>query len=543
MTHYTLPALVWGGPLLLLLLLGGMSLTSAGATNSRAAAGAATKPPVLVLILDDWGWSAAGFRRTPQDDPNHEWVTPNIDKLAQTGINLNRYYSYKICSPSRSSFQSGRLAVHVNTENAAPEVRNKSDPVSGFAGIPRNMTGIAAKMTQAGYTSYMTGKWDAGMATQDHTPIGRGYEGGWLGYFHHANDYYTYGLPITATGNINVCLNRFTDLWGPGDGPASSYAGHGTYEEEIFLNHSLTVLEQHDRDAQGPPFLVHSFHLCHTPLEIPKMWLNNFSRIDEDRRQHFAAMTNYMDDMVGQLVDKFNEKNPDGLIVMFSDNGGAIYSPAGGNNWPLRGGKYSDWEGGTRVTAIVAGGAVPSSKRGVTADNYVSVADWYRTFCGLAGVNPDDTRAKAAGLPPVDGMDISGLLVGGDKPLGPGEDDRELHLSSQALISGRYKIITGVQPMTGWTGPSYPNKTGPVPSFLPKGWKYDTGAGELYDIVADPTEHNNIADEYPHVLKTLQARLQELNANNFNPGRGSGDPAACAKAKQDYGGFYGPWVE
>lgn len=85
-------------------------------------------------------------------------------------------HSYKFCSPTRSSLQSGRLPVHVNTENAPPDVWNPDDPVSGFAAIPRNMTGIAAKLKSAGYQTHQVGKWDAGMATVDHTPHGRGYD-------------------------------------------------------------------------------------------------------------------------------------------------------------------------------------------------------------------------------------------------------------------------------------------------------------------------------------------------------------------------------
>ena len=101
---------------------------------------------------------------------------------------LELHYAYKICAPSRCSLQSGRLAVHVNSENAGVTTRNKSDPVSGWAGIPRNMTGIAEKLRSGGYRTHAVGKWDAGMATPEHTPRGRGYET-WLGYFQHANDY------------------------------------------------------------------------------------------------------------------------------------------------------------------------------------------------------------------------------------------------------------------------------------------------------------------------------------------------------------------
>lgn len=59
---------------------------------------------------------------------------------------------------------------------------NVNDPVSGYSGIPTNMTTIATKLAGAGYSPHAIGKWDVGMATYTHTPAGRGFES-WLGYF------------------------------------------------------------------------------------------------------------------------------------------------------------------------------------------------------------------------------------------------------------------------------------------------------------------------------------------------------------------------
>jgi arylsulfatase A-like enzyme len=104
-------------------------------------------------------------------------------------IELDQAYAFKFCSPSRSSFQSGRLPTHVNVLNANPASWNPRDPVSGFAAIPRNMTGLGTIMKRGGYRTVQVGKWDAGMATPDHTPYGRGYDKS-FGYFHHTEDYW-----------------------------------------------------------------------------------------------------------------------------------------------------------------------------------------------------------------------------------------------------------------------------------------------------------------------------------------------------------------
>ena len=103
------------------------------------------------------GWADAGWHRNYTGPGGtvvpytKEVQTPNLNALVQEGIELDRAYVYKYCSPTRSAIQSGRNPYHVNPLNAAPDISNPADPVSGFAAIPRNMTGIATKMAAAGY--------------------------------------------------------------------------------------------------------------------------------------------------------------------------------------------------------------------------------------------------------------------------------------------------------------------------------------------------------------------------------------------------------
>ena len=117
---------------------------------------------------------------------------------------------------------------------------------------------------------YRAGKWDVGMATPRHSPTGRGYDT-FLGYFHHANDYYNEQLPFTATGVASICDPEYVDLW-LNDGPATGMNGTGVYEEEIFRNHTLATIQKHAKmlraGSDQPMFLFHSFHIVHTPLEV-----------------------------------------------------------------------------------------------------------------------------------------------------------------------------------------------------------------------------------------------------------------------------------
>lgn len=231
-----------------------------------------------MILADDFGWANAGWHRPAGWK---EVQTPNMNDLVHTGIELNRTYAYKFCSPTRSTLQSGRLPVHCNRVNDAPTESNPADPVSGFAAIPRNMTGMATRMKQAGYSTHQVGKWDAGMATQDHTPQGRGYDTS-FGYFHHANDYWretTGSCKTTADVNIQV-----VDMWET-DHPANTENGtkdgsNGTtgtvedYEEYKFEQHVLSIIENHDPST--PLFLNYDLHIVHEPLEVPAVYMDKF---------------------------------------------------------------------------------------------------------------------------------------------------------------------------------------------------------------------------------------------------------------------------
>jgi hypothetical protein len=111
---------------------------------------AGRKPHIVLLVVDDWGYANVGFHR--RRNSSHDDVdTPNFDTLVAEGLELDRNYVHKFCSPTRASIQSGRLPVHVNLVNSDPTITNPKDPVSGFAGIPRNMTGIAQLLKNAQY--------------------------------------------------------------------------------------------------------------------------------------------------------------------------------------------------------------------------------------------------------------------------------------------------------------------------------------------------------------------------------------------------------
>ena len=130
------------------------------------------------------------------------------------------------------------------------------------------------------------------------------------------------------------------------------------YEDELFTTEAVNYIQNYN--SKKPLALTLSFHSVHTPLQPPVVQAAKFSFINDTVRQNYAAMTNLMDQYVGQVVNVLKAKNmyENTFILMLSDNGGAIHdvnnarSP-GGNNYPLKGGKFSNWEGGARVNVSV----------------------------------------------------------------------------------------------------------------------------------------------------------------------------------------------
>ena len=159
------------------------ALLCAAALSSAASSSASAPPHLIQMLVDDWGYFNVGWHALG----NAEVQTPNLDDLVKNGVELDRAYIFKYCSPSRCALQTGRNPLQVNVLNDDMVTHNSSDPVGGWAGAARNFTGIATKLSSIGYSTHQIGKWDVGMGTPDHTPRGRGYNSSLI-YFFHENE-------------------------------------------------------------------------------------------------------------------------------------------------------------------------------------------------------------------------------------------------------------------------------------------------------------------------------------------------------------------
>ena len=576
-------------PLLLLLLL--------ALLPAAAAEVAAPKPHILFFLIDDFGWADAGWHRPPG---YKEVLTPNMDSLVGEGIELTRNYVFKFCSPTRSAIQSGRNPVHVNAQNVGMESWDPANPLQGVSGIPVNMTGFATRMAEAGYKHRtFAGKADFGMAYAKQSPMGRGYTDA-LFYFQHMNDYFSLnvGQCFDAASNSSVFQR---DLFGTNpDGssgpqyhllnpkkcwvqnmtapeapvaPFPAPYGDCVYEEDLFTNFTIAQIKQHDTAKDGPMLAFHAAHSIHTPLEVVPGAFAKFSFItDSAFRRAYHAMVYNVDLAVGQIVGTLKQQGmyENTLIVLSADNGGPIYMSGrgGGNNYPLRGGKASNFEGGIRVNGFVSGGFVPPSQRGKKLDGLVTGWDWYSTFVkGIGGLDPTDREAAAAGLPPLDSMDQWPYLSGATAtpprthiPIGStgdpldtwaGKNDIEVHgLIEHDQPSGKiWKLLVGGVTNNVWTGPEYPNATThtqPDSNYVIHSCGFAPGC--LFELTSDETEHIDVAAANPEVVKRLRAMIAAANATVFAPLRPS-SPHACEVSLKKYHdpshefGWWGPFAD
>jgi len=527
------------------------ALPSNGAASLDVTGAAGSRPNIVFFFCDNVGWANVGFHRPP-DVPTRDIHSPNIDELATTGLILDRHYTYKFCSPSRSSVMTGRLPIHVNIYN--------DDPSMPGAGVPLEMTMIPEKLKEAGYISHMIGKWHLGMYDEAHLPMNRGFNSS-LHYFDSGNNYYDQTAQATSCDYAYYTYTYYwpvaTDLWDT-DKPAIDLNATD-YEEVMFGRRALDIVENHP--LEFPLFLYWALHTSCTGQSphygdiqqpLPR-WYKHFSFITNPDRRANAAMIATMDEGVGNVTRALKARGMwnNTLVLLSSDNGGAVHLGGGANSFPLRGGYLNNWEGGIRVSALLNGGFLPDHVRGGKLEGFIHEADWYSTFCHLAGVDPTDQAAATASLPPIDSLNVWPLITGINStspryewPLTPMGEDlvREDCGGDAAYMMGGFKLIVGFVLQDGWTGQFHPNNTLPWDSYEHQHnctIKEQGKIGCLFDVVNDPEERHDIVLEMPEKAAEIYTKMQAAQKTWYNPNRGKPNKHACGLAIST--GFWRPF--
>eukprot|EP01084_Bolivina_argentea_P020976 38962_1 len=353
------------------------------------------------------------------------------------------------------------------------------------------MTMISERLVNdAGYVASQIGKWHLGFASTAHTPLGRNFSNS-LGYICAGmEDHYT---QIWSQGVGNETCHG-TDIW---DTDKPGRTDNGTYGGYLYGTRAVNLINAHPKQhPNNPMFMYLATQNNHSPYEVPQLYINQFPSDWFQLQRQVAATSLFEDGLIGNVTKalKANGMWNNTLLIITSDNGGPSGTDGNAaNNSPLRGGKYSDFQGGIRVVAMVSGGYLPQNRRGKTINGTFHIADWYSTILeGIIGIDPEDKRAKAAGLPPIDSINMWDYLMSdGSNQSSPRYEFMLTHYTG--ILQGDYKLIFNNQGPAFWTTLDYPNGTHGEPQTINCG--SDKNGGCLFNIKLDPTEHNDIVNK------------------------------------------------
>ena len=474
---------------------------------------AADKPNILMFVIDDLGWNDTSYRGS--DIP-----TPAIDKFAKEGIRLQQYYVQRVCSPTRSAIMAGRYPYHMGL---ARIVISDGHPV----GMPLNQTTIANELKRGGYSTHCVGKWDLGMHKWEYTPTYRGFDS-FYGYYNAAEDYFNHSVTRGKESALDFRNNTK---------PAMDKKG--VYSTNIFTEAVEQAIEGHNSN-KGPFFIYAAYQSVHAPLEVPQKYLRECQHIPYENRRTFCGMLRAADEGIANITMMLQEKNllDDTIIIFTTDNGGQTCQ--GSNNWPLRGNKDTVFEGGVRGTGFVWGSKLPK----LNYDNHqlIHVTDWLPTIVeGIAGLELDKVKWK------LDGYNVWQAIIGNEEsprkeilidlnPPYPG------FIGQAAMRIGNWKLIIGE--------PNCSFGRVHVGDCCPDGWVHLNGSIEvppttpsltwLFNITADPNERNNVASQYPEVVKQLKERIEYYNSTHIEQLDPPIDPRSNPS---NFGGVWTPWMD
>lgn len=367
------------------------------------AAGSLARPPNVVFILvDDLGWRDTGCYGSSF------YETPNVDRLAKTGLRFTDAYSANpLCSPTRSSILTGQYPARTGFTGASGHIRADQDHVERFSSAPDERAAGPLSVNHLALEYYTLGK-----AMKD-----AGYATAFLGKWHMGYDPYipeNHGFDFVVGGREHpgppgTDPNRkFYPPWS-GD-TLQPNPPADTHIDDYLGEKAVAFINEHKDE---PFFMCFWLYDVHAPFqskpELIEKWRQH---VDPGNPQHcptMAAMIEVMDDNVGRLLDALEANGiDDGTIVIFtSDNGGNMYDVADDttptNNDPLRSGKGNNYEGGVRVPLIVRWPGM--GQAGKTSSAVVSTVDHYPSILEMTGqpLRPQDHKDGVSYVPVLKG--------------------------------------------------------------------------------------------------------------------------------------------
>ncbi len=453
-----------------------------------------TKPNILIIVGDDHGYADMSCTGLASDVH-----TPNLDRISQMGIRFTQAYATSsICSPSRAGLETGCYQQRFGQY------------WYGGKGIhdPKYLT-IAEILKKQGYVNGYVGKFHYG-GKHNHPkhrnlPLNHGFDflygfgGGRKHYLHHKTEY---------VERFKMLRKKYNKTAGQSLVEGPIWVGRERKDQEGFTTEMIgDKAREFIRTNKDKPFYLHvGFNAVHNfTHQLPKEYLKKHnlkgyhdwdpgkedyypwyqqSRYpnNPEGRAHYLGQLDYMDNEIGTLLDLLDELNiADNTVIFYiGDNGGS--TPIYADNGPLRGSKYTLYEGGIRVPLMIAW--PKKFQQNKIRNNVVSALDILPTVCNVTG-SPTPSY--------IDGMDITELLSGKNPDLYHETLVWDTH-SETAVRHGKWKLRTA-------------SKNGHADYEM-----VELELGEfLYDLENDPGETTNLAGKHKDKLMYLKNIYDKWN--------------------------------
>ncbi|HTM97813.1 MAG TPA: sulfatase, partial [Pedobacter sp.] len=365
---------------------------------------AQNKPNIILFLVDDMGWMDTSQPFGNSTMPlNKQFHTPNMERMAKQGVLFSNAYVNAVCTPTRTSLITGSssarthvtnwTSIHANEQTDFPDSVLKTPDwnVNGLSTGANQQSFLIKKplpqiLKEAGYFTIHVGKahWGSlGTSGSDPTELGfivniagssLGHPQSYLGTDNYGN------LPGKTTFNAVPDLQQF-------------------YGKDIFLTEALTQKAKKAMDYpiqhQKPFFLSLCHYAVHLPIQKDNRFVDRYIKAGLDPTEAaYASLIEGMDKSLGDIMDFLEKKGiaKNTIIIFMSDNGGLANTGRGGKpntqNYPLRGGKGSAYEGGIRVPLMVKWPGV--TKPNQRTNQYVMVEDFFPSVLEMAAIKEVD---------------------------------------------------------------------------------------------------------------------------------------------------------
>ncbi len=413
----------------------------------------ARQPNVILIYTDDQGTIDVNCYGAK------DLTTPHMDGLAKQGVKFKQFYSAApVCSPSRAAVLTGRYPQRA-------QIPGNVSSHKGHAGMPAHQITMAETFKAAGYNTAHIGKWHLGY-DETTMPNNQGF------------DY--------SFGHMGGCIDNYShffywngpnrhDLWKNGN----EIWRDGSYFPQLMVDEASAFIEANQKK---PFFMYFAMNIPHYPLQGTEKWRQHYKDLEAPRRM-YATLISTMDEMIGKLVSKIESLGlrKDTIIIFQSDHGHSQEERTfggGGSAGIYRGAKFSLFEGGIRVPAIISWpGHLPE---GESRDQLATAVDWFPTLANLAGIKRIDHR--------IDGKDITNLLMSSEAR----SPHDVFHWQTGGGKNPPWAVRKG-----DWKLLGNPRDTSMKAPITP------TDKLFLANLREDPTEMKNFAQQQPQVVTEL----------------------------------------